>query len=347
MNLQVDAVADFICPWCYLGKSRLEKALSHIQGEERPKVLWHPFQLNPDMPVNGMSVDEYLDKRFGGRELVQPFLDELTVAGEKEGIIFRFDHLERIPNTLNAHRQIIKIEIDNVERSAVVFSPSNPGASKLPLVFVFHGRGDDSGKFARAVKLHKDWKNAVVVYPRGLTIDTRPPMRGWQGRTGQYDDRDLKFTDLLLQRITTMFPVDPQKTYVAGFSNGGHFTFLLLKERPDRFVAYAVIGALQPDFQSDAAPKPFILLFGREEGPQFQEQWVNTVKAMARHSQASGEESDYEDCCTLLYPKPGGAAMVYGLYNAGHIWPYRGNESLMRFFTQATLDIQTAGSGKK
>ena len=106
MNLQVDAVADFICPWCYLGKSRLEKALSHIQGEERPKVLWHPFQLNPDMPVNGMSVDEYLDKRFGGRELVQPFLDELTVAGEKEGIIFRFDQLERIPNTLNAHRLI-------------------------------------------------------------------------------------------------------------------------------------------------------------------------------------------------------------------------------------------------
>lgn len=246
-----------------------------------------------------------------------------------------------------ADRQIIKIEIDNVERSALVFSPSNPGTSKLPLVFVFHGRGDDSGKFARAVKLHKDWKNAVVVYPRGLTIDTRPPMRGWQGRTGQYDDRDLKFTDLLFQRITTIFPVDPQKTYVAGFSNGGHFTFLLLKERPDRFVAYAVIGALQPDFQSDAAPRPFILLFGREEGPQFQEQWVNTVKAMARHSQASGEESDYEDCCTLLYPKPGGAAMVYGLYNAGHIWPYRGNENLMRFFTQATLDIQTAGSGKK
>ena len=103
MNLQIDAVADFICPWCYLGKSRLEQALTHIQGEDRPKVLWHPFQLNPDMPIGGMSMDAYLDKRFGGRDLVQPFLDELTVVGEKEGITFRFDQLERMPNTLNAH----------------------------------------------------------------------------------------------------------------------------------------------------------------------------------------------------------------------------------------------------
>ncbi len=246
----------------------------------------------------------------------------------------------------HADRQVIKMTIDDIERSALVFAPSNPGDAELPLVFVFHGRGDDSGKFARAVRLHKDWKEAVVVYPRGLTIDTRPPMRGWQGRVGQYDDRDLKFTDRLLQRLTTMFPVDTRRIYVAGFSNGGHFTFLLLKERHDRFVAYAVIGALHPDFESDTAPKPIIFLFGREEGPQYQDQWVKTVQALARHSMANGEQSAYEDCCTLLYPKPGGATMVYGLYNSGHIWPYRGNESLMRFFTQATRDLQTTGSEK-
>ncbi len=119
MSLQVDAVADFICPWCYLGKSRLEQALNHIQGTDQPKVLWHPFQLNPDMPVDGMPFDEYLDKRFGGRELVQPFLDELTVVGEKEGIIFRFDQLERIPNTLNAHR-LIQIASPGLQQNRLV-----------------------------------------------------------------------------------------------------------------------------------------------------------------------------------------------------------------------------------
>ena len=106
MSLQVDAVADFICPWCYLGKSRLEQALTHIQGDDQPMVMWHPFQLNPDMPVDGMSFDAYLEKRFGGRELVQPFLDEITTMGESEGIVFRFDQLKRVPNTLNAHRLI-------------------------------------------------------------------------------------------------------------------------------------------------------------------------------------------------------------------------------------------------
>ncbi len=297
-------------------------------------MFFLPLQLGCWSQANGLNAGRKThDEPVGSNRLPGVFLVTLLVAAFSAPAL--------------ADRQVIKMTIDDVKRSALVFSPSNPGDTKLPLVFVFHGRGDDSGKFARAVKLHKDWKEAVVVYPRGLTIDTRPPMRGWQGRVGQYADRDLKFTDRLLQRLTTMFDVDPQKTYVAGFSNGGHFTFLLLKERTDSFVAYAVIGALQPDFRSDTPPKPFIYLFGRREGTRYQDQWVKTVKALARHNQASGEQTDYEDCCTLLYPKSGGAMMVYGLYNAGHIWPNRGNERLLRFFTQASDDIRIAGSGKK
>ncbi len=293
-----------------------------------------PFQLGRRPQANGLPAGRKThDEPVRSNRLPGVFLVALLVAGFSAPAL--------------ADRQVIKMTIDDVKRSALVFSPSNPGDAKLALVFVFHGRGDDSGKFARAVKLHKDWKDAVVVYPRGLTIDTRPPMRGWQGRVGQYADRDLKFTDRLLQRLKTMFDVDPQKTYVAGFSNGGHFTFLLLKERTDSFVAYAVIGALHPDFQSDTAPRPFFYLFGRHEGTQYQDQWVKTVKALARHNQASGEQSEYEDCCTLLYPKPGGAMMVYGLYNAGHIWPNRGNERLLRFFSQASSDRQQADNGNK
>ena len=241
-------------------------------------MLLLPFQLGCRSPANGLCAAlKSHDEPAGQSRLPGIFLAALLVAGFSAPAF--------------ADRQIIKMTIDDVKRSALGFSPSNPGDAKLPLVFVFHGRGDDNGKFARAVRLHKDWKNAVVVYPRGLTIDTKPPMRGWQSRVGQYADRDLKFTDRLLQRLTTMFAVDPQKTYVAGFSNGGHFTFLLLKERADSFVAYAVIGALHPDFQSDTAPKPFIYLFGRQEGTQYQDQWVKTGKALARHNQASGERT--------------------------------------------------------
>ena len=62
-TLQVDVIADLICPWCYLGKRRLDDALSAVQGPSH--VSWYPFQINPAMPLSGMALDEYLEKRFG------------------------------------------------------------------------------------------------------------------------------------------------------------------------------------------------------------------------------------------------------------------------------------------
>ena len=101
-TLQVDVIADLICPWCYLGKHRLDDALSAVHGPSL--VSWYPFQINPAMPSSGMSLAEYLDKRFGSAEKLQPAMDELTRMGKAEGITFNFDKLERIPNTLDAHR---------------------------------------------------------------------------------------------------------------------------------------------------------------------------------------------------------------------------------------------------
>ena len=101
-TLQVDVIADLICPWCYLGKRRLDDALSAVHGPSL--VSWYPFQINPAMPSSGMSLDEYLDKRFGSAEKLRPALDELTLIGKAEGINFNFDKLQRIPNTLDAHR---------------------------------------------------------------------------------------------------------------------------------------------------------------------------------------------------------------------------------------------------
>jgi predicted DsbA family dithiol-disulfide isomerase len=100
--LQVDIIADFVCPWCYLGKRRLDDALQAVHG---PSVLtWYPYQLNPAMPEAGVSVEEYLALRFGDRETLQPLLVELATAGRAEGVHFDFDRVARIPNTLNAHR---------------------------------------------------------------------------------------------------------------------------------------------------------------------------------------------------------------------------------------------------
>ncbi|MBT8080330.1 MAG: DsbA family oxidoreductase [Gammaproteobacteria bacterium] len=101
-TLQVDVIADLICPWCYLGKRRLDDALHAVHGPSQ--INWYPFQLNPEMPAQGMDFEEYLTTKFGDPQKLVPGLEELTRAGLRQGIRFRFDRLTRVPNTLNAHR---------------------------------------------------------------------------------------------------------------------------------------------------------------------------------------------------------------------------------------------------
>lgn len=113
--LQVDIIADLVCPWCYLGKRRLDDALLAVGGPST--VSWYPFQLNPAMPEAGMDVEEYLASKFGNPAELKPALDKLTEVGKSEGINFRFDKVSRIPNTLNAHRVMTLAETEQVSTS--------------------------------------------------------------------------------------------------------------------------------------------------------------------------------------------------------------------------------------
>ena len=119
-TLQVDVIADLICPWCYLGKRRLDDALSAVHGPSL--VSWYPFQINPAMPQEGMALDEYFEKRFGSAEKLQSAMDDLTMIGKAEGIKFNFDRLERVPNTLDAHRLMRLAEAEKVDSSGLAES---------------------------------------------------------------------------------------------------------------------------------------------------------------------------------------------------------------------------------
>jgi predicted DsbA family dithiol-disulfide isomerase len=101
-TLQVDVIADLICPWSYLGKRRLDEALEAVHGPSQ--VSWHPFQINPTMPESGLSFNDYLRSKFGDPETIRPGLEGLTEAGRQAGINFRFDRLKRVPNTIKAHQ---------------------------------------------------------------------------------------------------------------------------------------------------------------------------------------------------------------------------------------------------
>ena len=116
-TLQVDVIADLICPWSYLGKRRLDDALAAVHGPSI--VTWYPFQINPTMPTPGQPFEEYLESKFGDATKLQPAMADLTAAGKSEGIDFRFDKLTVVPNTLNAHRLMKLAEKENVDTSVL------------------------------------------------------------------------------------------------------------------------------------------------------------------------------------------------------------------------------------
>ena len=98
--LKIDVVSDIVCPWCFIGKRKLDVALADL-GKSEPalgvEVRWHPFQLNPDLPAEGMSRASYVEQKFGGAARAAQVYARVTSAGEAAGISFRFDRIERQP----------------------------------------------------------------------------------------------------------------------------------------------------------------------------------------------------------------------------------------------------------
>ena len=101
----IDVVSDVVCPWCYIGKRRLEAALQRLDGSP-PQIHWHPFQLNPDLPAEGVDRRSYLEAKFGGARRADEIYARVRAAGASVGITFEFDRIQRQPNTLDAHRLI-------------------------------------------------------------------------------------------------------------------------------------------------------------------------------------------------------------------------------------------------
>lgn len=230
----------------------------------------------------------------------------------------------------HAEEEILEFEINGQMRRVLLFVPEARSSEPRTLMVVFHGRGDDDRAFARAVRLHNDWPDAIVAYPRGETRDSSL-QRGWQYRVGDQGDRDLALTDRLLEETARRYGTRPERTHVAGFSNGGHFALLLLAERPEAFATFTVIGSVMPEFKSDSPPRPVLYLFGRGEDQRFKDDWAGTVQALARHNRTDGPLAKFMSCCHMQSPAEGGAPFVFGTYGAGHIWPSQGNEWLKEF----------------
>jgi predicted DsbA family dithiol-disulfide isomerase len=117
--ITIDIVSDTVCPWCFIGKRRLERALSEMPQDMRVMIGWRPFQLNPEMPEGGLDRKTYLESKFGGPDGAKQAYDTITASGAEEGIAFNFTGIGRTPNTINSHRLIQRAAVDDKQDEVV------------------------------------------------------------------------------------------------------------------------------------------------------------------------------------------------------------------------------------
>jgi predicted DsbA family dithiol-disulfide isomerase len=117
--LLIEIASDVVCPWCYIGKRRMEKALALLNGDIEARIEWLPFQLNPDMPAAGIARADYRRAKFGSVEKGRALDARVAQEGAGEGIAFAFDRMQRTPNTVAAH-QLVDLAQSQGRADAVV-----------------------------------------------------------------------------------------------------------------------------------------------------------------------------------------------------------------------------------
>ena len=165
-TLTIDIVSDVVCPWCYIGKRKLEAALALPEAAELPNVVirWHPFQLNPDLPAQGISRKQYLEDKFGGPERAAEVYERVRTAGRAVGLELNLDGIRLQPNTLAAHALIAFAQMGDADGSDMK-------ERLLQAYFVenrFIGSPDVLAEIAEEAGLNGDDARAFVTDPEHL-----------------------------------------------------------------------------------------------------------------------------------------------------------------------------------
>jgi polyhydroxybutyrate depolymerase len=242
--------------------------------------------------------------------------------------------------TGSLHAQAMNFVIDGVQRQAFVLAPAGASrsAERLPLLFAFHGHGGNMVQTAAQMRFDKVWPTAIVVYMQGLPTETdgdpSGEQPGWQQEPGQFADRDLKFFDAVLAAVRKALPVDDNRVYATGFSNGGIFTYLLWGTRPKTFAALAVVAAEKFPGVHLAVPIPFLQIAGEQDtNVLFQRQ----LESMAIAREVDGSTGSGHSCgegCTA-YGSSRGAPVITYIDPAGrHVYPHFASETIVDFLKQ-------------
>jgi len=142
--MKIDIISDTVCPWCFIGKRRLERAIA-MRPEMVPEVNWYPYQLNPEIPEEGIERELYLSLKFGGIERAKEIYRAVGEASASEDLDFNLSAIKRMPNSLRSHRLLHFSKIKNAQHAVV---------ENLFRSYFFHGT--DIGSVESLLEIAKD-----------------------------------------------------------------------------------------------------------------------------------------------------------------------------------------------
>jgi len=223
------------------------------------------------------------------------------------------------------------------QREALVFPPaSNTPAGRHPLVFAWHGHGGTMQSAEQDMRFETLWPEAIVVYPQGLKAEDN--RYGWQKELGVDGDRDLKFFDTMLAALRQRFPVDDDRIYTTGFSNGTGFTYLLWAERGHLLAAIgAVSGELQASERNKlSSPRALIAIYGtgaHTASQQIQNETIDRARAVDKAT-ASAEQCPTPTgaASCKLYPSTINTPVKEIKHDGGHVYLSWEPEEVVKFF---------------
>ena len=230
--------------------------------------------------------------------------------------------------------------IDGVTRQALVSIPDSIPTNGCPLIFAFHGHGGSAANAARMFHYHEIWPEAAVVYMQGLPTvglltDPEGKRNGWDSKSGDPDNRDLKFFDAVLSSLRKEYHIDPKRIYCTGHSNGGGFTYRLWADRGNVFAAVAPSAAVNLQVLGKLTPLPVMHIAGKNDG-LVKYEWQEKMMVMDRRiNKCSGTGTPWVtsgDLTGTIYASEIGAPFVSLIHPGGHTFPKETPELIVQFF---------------
>jgi len=236
----------------------------------------------------------------------------------------------------------VTFTVDGVDRTAVVVVPSDT-TKPAPIVFMFHGHGGSGHNIQRKLRIEDTWPDAVVVYPDGLVghkgiTDPEGTLPGWQTTPSEAGDRDLHFFDTMLSSIQATLPIDADRVFTMGHSNGSQMASLVLNQRPDEIAATANLSAapnallatdpVRSMFFAMGTTDPIVPIAHQKAAIAPAEQLLGVDPATATTS---------GDMTTVNAAPPSNIELQYVIYDGGHEPPANITSLVVAFFQRHTL----------